>query len=66
MGWAFIAQSDDTLDDGNYPLKMPQMDLKRSTYLAIKKDRELGHASKKFIKFVLEYNKSIKNLFVRL
>lgn len=64
LGWAFIAQSDDALDDGIYPLKMPQMDLKRSTYLAIRKDRELGNASKKFFEFVLEYNKSIKNQLV--
>ena len=36
---------------------MPEMTLKRCTYLALRKDRQLGNAASEFLKFVRIYNK---------
>lgn len=57
LGWAFIAQSDIPLMEGLKIMDMPEMTLKRCTYLAMRKDRQLGDAASKFLKFVLQYNK---------
>lgn len=57
LGWAFIAKNDTPLEEGVHLLNMPEMKLKRSTYLAVRKDRNLGEAAAKFLDYVLEYNK---------
>ena len=57
LGWAFIAQNETPLMKGLRVIDMPEMTLKRCTYLAMRKDRQLGNTAAKFLKFVIQYNK---------
>lgn len=57
LGWAFIAHNETPMMEGLKVLDMLEMTLKRCTYLAMRKDRQLGDAASKFLKFVLRYNK---------
>lgn len=57
LGWAFIAENGTTMMDGLKILEMPEMTLKRVTYLVMRKNRELGKTAQKFFEFVLNYNK---------
>lgn len=57
LGWAFVAQNETPMMAGLKSLNMPEMTLKRCTYLALRKDRQLGNAASEFLKFVRIYNK---------
>lgn len=56
LGWAFIAKNDTPLEEGVRFLNMPEMKLKRCTYLAMRKNRVLGEAAEEFFNYILEYN----------
>ena len=57
LGWALIAQNGVPMMEGLKILEMPELKLKRNTYLAMRKDRELSKIAQKFLKYVLSYNK---------
>lgn len=57
LGWAFIAQNGSPMMKGLKILEMPEMTLKRVTYIAMRKDRQLSKNAQKFFDFVLGYNK---------
>lgn len=57
LGWAFIAQNGSPMMKGLKILEMPEMTLKRVTYIAMRKDRQLSKNAQKFFDFVLDYNK---------
>ena len=42
--------------DGLKILEMPELKLKRNTYLAMRKGRELSKNAQKFLGYVLSYN----------
>lgn len=56
LGWAFIAQNGTPMMSGLKIIEMSEMRLKRVTYLAMRKDRELSKNAQKFLNFVLSYN----------
>lgn len=60
LGWAFIAHNETPMMEGLRILDMPEMTLKRCTYLAMRKNRQLGKTAQKFLHFVLQYNKIYK------
>ena len=56
LGWALIAQNGVPMMDGLKILEMPELKLKRNTYLAMRKGRELSKNAQKFLGYVLSYN----------
>ena len=56
LGWAFIAQNGTPMMSGLNFIEMSELRLKRVTYLAMRKDRELSKNAQKFLNFVLSYN----------
>ena len=56
LGWALIAQNGVPMMEGLKILEMPELKLKRNTYLAMRKDRELSKIAQKFLEYVLSYN----------
>ena len=56
LGWALIAQNGVPMMDGLKILEMPELKLKRNTYLAMRKGRELSKNAQKFLEYVLSYN----------
>lgn len=56
LGWALIAQNGVPMMDGLKILEMPELKLKRNTYLAMRKGRELSKNAQKSLGYVLSYN----------
>lgn len=56
LGWALIAQNGAPMMKGLKILEIPELKIKRNTYLAMRKDRELSKIAQKFLEYVLSYN----------
>lgn len=56
LGWALIAQNGVPMMKGLKILDIPELVLKRNTYLAMRKDRKLSKTAQKFLQYVLRYN----------
>lgn len=59
LGWALIAQNGIPMAKGLKILEIPEISLKRETFLAMRKDRQLGKNAQKFLEFVLLYNEKV-------
>ena len=53
LGWAFAVKTDDLPNDRISVLRMPNLTLMRTTYLAMRKDRQFGAAAERFRDYVL-------------
>lgn len=60
LGWAFVALTDEILNEDIAVLHMPKLKLERTMYLAMRADRKHGPAAERFLKFVLEYSKGFQ------
>ena len=53
LGWAFVVHTDNLQTDKIAVLNMPELTMSRTTYLAMRADRELAPAAERFRKYVL-------------
>ena len=56
LGWAFIVKTDTAPSDRIAVLNMPELTMKRRTYLAVRTERPLSNAAERFRDYVLEYS----------
>ena len=56
LGWAFIVKTDTAPSDRIAVLNMPELTMKRRTYLAVRTARPLSNAAERFRDYVLEYS----------
>lgn len=62
LGWAFVALTDEILDENIAIVNMPELKLERTMYLAMRTNRILSPAAMRFQNFVLSY--TVKTLGV--
>lgn len=55
LGWAFVALTDEILDEDITIVNMPELQMERTMYLAMRANRVHGPAAKRFQQFVLSY-----------
>ncbi len=55
LGWAFVALTDEILDEEIAIVNMPELQIKRTTYLAMRANRMHGLAALRFRDFVRSY-----------
>ncbi len=55
LGWAFVALTDEILDEDIAIVNMPELTLERTMYLAMRTNRMHGPAAMRFRDFVLSY-----------
>lgn len=55
LGWAFVALTDEILDEDIAIVNMPELQMERTMYLAMRTNRMHGPAAMRFRNFVLSY-----------
>ena len=60
LGWAFVALTDEILDEDIAVINMPKLQMERTMYLAMRANRKHGPAAEQFLKYVLSYSKQFQ------